>query len=227
MKIGFVSLFPAMFQSLGSDGVVGRALQAKLWQQTIINPRDFATDRRRSVDDLPYGGGAGMVLKPEPLGKAIEHAKQQLSQAKVTYLSPAGVLLTDKFARQLATEPEHILICGRYLGIDQRIIDSQVDREISVGNFIVSGGELPAMMLADAILRFIPGVLGEPESLEQESFVNDKLAPPCYTRPDSYKSMSVPEVLKSGDHQQINNWREQASQERMAAKLEIEAKLAK
>ena len=210
IKFCVITLFPEMFNQFTQLGIIGDAFNSNKVAITFINPRDFTTDVHKTVDDTPYGGGPGMVLKPEPLAMAIDQAKDRLPQAKVYYLSPQGKILTDATVRELATsESAMILLCGRYLGIDQRIIDSRVDEEISIGNYIVSGGEIPAQILIDAICRNVPEVLGSAESINAESFANDKLAPPCYTRPVEFEGQVVPEVLRSGDHQAIANWRDE------------------
>ncbi len=214
MRFAAVTLFPQMFAALESDGVIGRALRAGIWQLTFFDPRSYAADERGTVDDQPYGGGPGMVLKPEPLAQAIDAARAALPEAKVTYMSPAGTRLTDRLAREFSTEGEHILVCGRYLGIDERIVASRVDRQVSVGDYVASGGELPAMLLADAVLRFVPGVLGDPESLQAESHASGQLAPPCYTRPPVFEGMEVPQQLRSGDHRSIEQWRSEAAKRR-------------
>ena len=214
MRIGVVTLFPQMFAALGSDGVIGRAGRAGKWSMGLYNPRDYVSDVHRTVDDEPYGGGAGMVLKPEPLAAAIDAARADLPEAQVTFLSPAGRLLDDSLARQFSREAGHILLCGRYQGVDERIIASRVDRQVSVGDFIVSGGELPAMLLIDALVRFLPEVLGSEKSLAAESFASGGLAAPCYTRPAVFEGLEVPEQLRSGDHQLISEWRRQAAAKR-------------
>ena len=211
MRIGVVTLFPQMFAALDADGVVGRAGRDGKWSMTLYNPRDHASDTHRTVDDEPYGGGPGMVLKPEPLAGAIDAARAALPDARVTFLSPAGRMLDDALARQMSRESEHIFLCGRYQGIDERIVASRVDRQVSVGNFIASGGELPAMLLMDALVRFLPGVVGSEESLAAESFADGGLAAPCYTRPAIFEGMEVPEQLLSGDHRRIRQWRQAAA----------------
>ena len=220
MRIGVVTLFPQMFAALGDDGVVGRARNAGKWSLNLYNPRSYTDDAHRTVDDEPYGGGPGMVLKPEPLAAAIDAARADLPAARVTFLSPAGQPLDNELARRFAREDEHIFLCGRYQGVDERIVVSRVDRQVSVGDFVVSGGELPAMLLIDAAVRFLPGVLGSEESLAAESFAAGALAAPCYTRPALFEGMEVPEQLRSGDHRKIGNWRRQAAARRAKGEAE-------
>jgi tRNA (guanine37-N1)-methyltransferase len=201
-----ISLMPDMFQAL-EHGVVGRALQEKRLAIQHYNPRQYSTDPHQRVDDRPYGGGPGMVMCYQPLADAIAAAKAQLPQAPVIHLSPQGQPLTHAKVKQLAALPGLILLASRYEGVDQRLIDTQVDEEISIGDFVVSGGELPAMLLIDAVSRCLPGVLGDAESAEQDSFVDNRLDHPHYTRPETVADLSVPAVLLSGDHAAIARWR--------------------
>ena len=208
LRICAVSLFPDMFAALSGFGVTGRAFQRGLAELILLNPRSYTSDARHTVDDAPYGGGGGMVLKPEPLAAALDRARELLPAAKVSYLSPQGTLLNDALARRIAaTEDDHILLCGRYQGIDQRVVDSRAERALSIGEFVVSGGELPAMMFCDALLRHRPGVLGCAASAEHDSFAEGRMAAPCYTRPASFEGSTVPAVLRSGDHAAIDAWR--------------------
>jgi tRNA (guanine37-N1)-methyltransferase len=215
MWFGILSLFPEMFSSLTDYGVTARAVENKRIEVDFSNPRDFATDRHQTVDDRPYGGGPGMVMKADILLKALEHLKEMRAKVspkkvKVIYLSPVGTKLTQAKVRSLALESELILIAGRYEGIDQRFIDTQVDESLSIGDYVVSGGELPAMVLMDAIIRLQPGVLGHPQSCEQDSFnTNQLLDYPHYTRPEVWQNKAVPEVLLSGHHQNIERWRQE------------------
>lgn len=213
-----VTLMPDMFAPFFEMGVIGNAVKEGMARIDLVNPRDFATDRHRTVDDAPYGGGPGMVLKPGPVAKAIDKAKEIAPKAKVCHLSPQGVTLTDAIARKVATAESLILLCGRYAAIDQRVIDSKVDFELSVGDYVVSGGELPAMVLIDAALRHVPGVLGCGQSADADSFAGGMLAPPHYTRPPEFEGMKVPGVLLSGDHKKIGKWRDARSKERTKAK---------
>ncbi|ADN74952.1 tRNA (Guanine37-N(1)-) methyltransferase [Ferrimonas balearica DSM 9799] len=208
MWLGVVTLFPEMFRAITDFGVTGRAVKNGLIQVHTWNPRDFTTDRHRTVDDRPYGGGPGMLMMVEPLRKAIRAAKAEAGEgAKVIYLSPQGRKLTQPGVEQLATYERVVLVCGRYEGIDERIIQSEVDEEWSVGDYVLSGGELPAMNLIDAVSRLVPGVLGKAASAEQDSFSDGLLDCPHYTRPEVLDGAAVPEVLLSGNHELIRKWR--------------------
>ena len=206
MYIQAVTLFGEMFRSITDYGVTGRALQRGLWYFHSINPRQFADNKLGYIDDRPFGGGPGMIMMAEPLQSAIDAAKAQ-HNGKVVYLSPQGSPLTHQKATELAKLDGLILVCGRYEGIDERLLSSAIDEEISIGDFVVSGGELPAMMLMDAVLRLIPGVLGDADSAGQDSFANGLLDCPHYTRPIEFQGMSVPAVLRSGNHALIAEWR--------------------
>ena len=210
-RIGIVTLFPEMFTALTEYGVTGRAVKQGLLEVFFSNPRDFTKDRHQSVDDRPYGGGPGMVMKIEPLKAAIDAAKASLAQsAKVIYLSPQGKVLNQRAVGQMATAEHYqhlVLIAGRYEGIDERLLEAEVDEEWSIGDYVLSGGELPAMVLMDAIIRLLPEALGHQASAEQDSFSQGLLDCPHYTRPDTYDGNAVPSVLLSGDHSQIDRWR--------------------
>ena len=206
MYIQAVTLFGEMFRSITDYGVTGRALQRGLWHFNSINPRQFADNKLGYIADRPFGGGPGMIMMPEPLQSAIDTAKAQ-HNGKVVYLSPQGSPLTHQKAAELAKLDSLILVCGRYEGIDERLLSSAIDEEISIGDFVVSGGELPAMMLMDAVLRLIPGVLGDADSAGQDSFANGLLDCPHYTRPIKFQGMTVPAVLRSGNHALIAEWR--------------------
>ena len=206
MYIQAVTLFGEMFRSITDYGVTGRALQRGLWHFNSINPRQFADNKLGYIDDRPFGGGPGMIMMAEPLQLAIDAAKAQ-HNGKVVYLSPQGSPLTHQKAAELAKLDSLILVCGRYEGIDDRLLSSAIDEEISIGDFVVSGGELPAMMLMDAVLRLIPGVLGDADSAGQDSFANGLLDCPHYTRPIEFRGMTVPAVLRSGNHALIAEWR--------------------
>ena len=206
MYIQAVTLFGEMFRSITDYGVTSRALQRGLWQFNSINPRRFANNKLGYIDDRPFGGGPGMIMMAEPLQSAIDAAKAE-HNGKVVYLSPRGSPFTHKKAAELAKLDGLILVCGRYEGIDERLLSSAVDEEISIGDFVVSGGELPAMMLMDAVLRLIPGVLGDADSAGQDSFANGLLDCPHYTRPIEFQGMTVPAVLRSGNHALIAEWR--------------------
>lgn len=211
MKIQAITLFPEMFQSITEYGVTGRAHKQGIWQFASINPRQFADNKLGYIDDRPFGGGVGMVMMAEPLLKAIDLAKQNLSgclkNSRVIYLSPQGTPLTHEKVKSLSQLDDLILLCGRYEGVDERVLQHSVDEEIGIGDFVVSGGELPAMMLMDAVLRLVPDVLGEMASAEQDSFADGLLDYPHYTRPAECQGMTVPEVLTSGNHALIAAWR--------------------
>jgi tRNA (guanine-N(1)-)-methyltransferase len=206
MYIQAVTLFSEMFRSITDYGITGRALQRGLWHFNSINPRQFADNKLGYIDDRPFGGGPGMIMMAEPLQSAIDAAKAQ-HNGKVVYLSPQGSPLTHQKAAELAKLDSLILVCGRYEGIDERLLSNAIDEEISIGDFVVSGGELPAMMLMDAVLRLIPGVLGDADSAGQDSFANGLLDCPHYTRPIEFQGMTVPAVLRSGNHALIAEWR--------------------
>lgn len=213
MKLALITLFPEVIDSFADYGVTGRAVTEKKIDLQCFNPRDYTTDKHRTVDDRPYGGGPGMVMRCEPLKAAIEAAKLWIGEdiednPRVIYLSPQGKRLVQARSEELATQ-NLILIAGRYEGIDQRVIDTLVDEEISIGDYVLSGGELPALVLIDAILRHVPGVLGHADSAEQDSFTDGSLDWPHYTRPEIFEGQAVPEVLLSGDHKVIENWRRQ------------------
>jgi tRNA (guanine37-N1)-methyltransferase len=207
MKAGIVTLFPDMFCALTEFGVSSRALKKGLVELSFWNPRDYTTDNHRTVDDRPYGGGPGMLMKTEPVRLAIEAAKQALPEGKVIYLSPQGKPLDQAVINRLAGQNEMILLCGRYEGIDERVIESHVDEEVSLGDFVLSGGELAAMTCLDAMIRLQPGALGHEDSAGQDSFMNGLLDCPHYTRPEEFAGKVVPPVLLSGDHEAIRVWR--------------------
>jgi tRNA (guanine37-N1)-methyltransferase len=206
-----ISLFPEMFAALTDSGITRRARERGLWGLTVWNPRDFAVDNYRSVDDRPYGGGPGMVMLAEPLEKAIAEAKRRQAAgsgaAKVICLSPQGRKLTHRRVLELAQEPAAILLCGRYEGIDERLIERCVDEELSLGDFVLSGGEIAAMALIDAVVRQLPGALNDADSAVEESFAGGLLDCPHYTRPEVYEGVPVPAVLLSGHHAEIRRWR--------------------
>jgi len=211
MWIGVVSLFPEMFRAISENGVTGRAIKNNLLSIQCWNPRDFTKDKHRTVDDRPYGGGPGMLMMVQPLRDAISAAKEAAfaagHKAKVIYLSPQGQRLDHCGAQSLSDSQALILVAGRYEGIDERVIESLVDEEWSVGDYVLSGGELPAMILMDAVVRFVPGVLGHAQSAEQDSFAQGLLDCPHYTRPEVLDGKQVPSVLLSGDHEKIRLWR--------------------
>lgn len=207
MKFDILTLFPAMFEGPLTESIIRRARERGLIRVDLHNIRDYATDRHRVTDDAPYGGGAGMVMKPEPLGACIEAARQGNPGATVLLTSPCGERLTNEMAAELATASGIILICGRYEGVDERISRLYVDREVSVGDFVMTGGELAAMMIVDAVARFVPGVLGTASSAYTDSFSAGLLEYPQYTRPLEYLGLRVPDVLLSGNHADIERWR--------------------
>ena len=210
MRFDVLTLFPEMFAPV-KESILGRALDNNLIELNLINFREFSTDKSKHVDDAPYGGGAGMVIKPEPVYDAYKSIVEGLeSKPKVIYLSPKGKVFNQQIARDLAKEEHLILLCGHYEGIDQRVIDEIVDEEISIGDYVLTGGELPAMVLIDAISRNVGGVIKE-ESVEDESFSEGLLEYPQYTRPEVFMGRRVPEVLLSGHHANIANWRREQS----------------
>lgn len=216
MRIHIITLFPEMFDAVCEFGVVSRLIKDEGLKLTFWNPRNFTDDVHRTVDDRPYGGGPGMVMMPEPLLNAIEAAQDvAVDRTKVIYLSPAGETFKQHIAMGTVVEMEEgvelILICGRYEGIDQRIIDHYVDEEWSLGDFVLSGGEIPAMAVIDAIARQIPGCLGNKDSFLEDSFVEGLLDYGHYTRPENYAGFSVPDVLLSGNHENIKKWRQRES----------------
>jgi tRNA (guanine37-N1)-methyltransferase len=208
LRFDAITLFPEMFAALTQSGITRRAQERGLWRLECWNPRDCTEDNHRTVDDRPYGGGPGMVMLPGPLEKTIAAAKAARGDgAKVIYLSPQGAPLTHERVRQLAETPGAILLCGRYEGVDERLIERCVDEEISIGDFVLSGGEIAAMALIDACVRQLPGALNDEASAVEDSFVAGLLDCPHYTRPEVYEGMPVPEVLLSGHHENIRRWR--------------------
>ena len=211
MKWGVISLLPNMVSGALDYGVIGRALRSGLIELKVFNPRDHTSDIHKTVDDRPFGGGPGMLMKVDPLRAAIAEAKVDLPSALVIYLSPQGDRLTQGLVRDLAETPEWIVVCGRYEGIDERVIELDVDLEISLGDFVLSGGEPAAIALFDAVARLVPGVLGHDGSAEQDSFSDGLLEGPHYTRPDEVSGLRAPEVLLSGNHGVIAKWRRKQS----------------
>ncbi|MEW6332351.1 MAG: tRNA (guanosine(37)-N1)-methyltransferase TrmD [Pseudomonadota bacterium] len=207
MRIDVISLFPPMFEAVSQYGITSRAVKNGLLTLRVWNPRDYAEDKHRSVDDRPYGGGPGMVMMIEPLRRAIEDARQQQPGAKVIYLSPQGRQLDHAAVLELSRREGMILLAGRYEGIDERLLEMEVDEEWSLGDYVLSGGELAAMVLIDAVTRQLPGALGDEDSAQQDSFVEGLLDCEHYTRPEEYAGQKVPEVLLSGDHEKIRRWR--------------------
>lgn len=223
MQFDVVTLFPEMFVALTQSGITRRAFEQKKCDLTLWNPRQFTCDKHRTVDDRPYGGGPGMVMLAQPLDAAIGAARQRqvtlgLPVPKVVYLSPQGKTLSHRCVMDLTGQPGLVLLCGRYEAVDQRLLDACVDEEISLGDFVLSGGELPAMALMDAIIRQLPGVLHDDASAIEDSFVNGLLDCPHYTRPESYHEVLVPPVLLGGNHAEIQKWRRQRALEATARK---------
>ena len=215
MRFDFVTLFPELIRSGTAEGVTGRAIDRGLVEIGTWNPRDYASDRHRTVDDRPYGGGPGMVMKVEPLREAIQSArKASVLPAKTIYLSPQGRLLDQQAVLELAKVPRLILVAGRYEGVDERLVETEIDEEWSIGDYVLSGGELAALVIFDAVVRLIPGVLGHADSAVQDSHMTGLLDYPHYTRPDQIDGVEVPKVLQSGDHEAIRRWRLRHSLER-------------
>lgn len=208
MRINIVTLFPQMFQVLSDYGITGRAVNRGILDMTTWNPRDYASDRHQTVDDRPYGGGPGMVMMVQPLRDAIREARAMADgKTRVIYLSPQGRKLDQHGLAELAKQSDLVLVCGRYEGVDERIIAAEVDEEWSIGDYVLSGGELAAMVMIDGITRLLPEALGHEESAEQDSFVQGLLDHPQFTRPEEIDGITVPGVLLSGDHQAITRWR--------------------
>lgn len=211
LRVVVISLFPGMFNALTDNGVTGRAVSANLVEISVINPREFTYDKHNTVDDRPYGGGPGMLMRPEPLSESVEHALTRLKVKRkdvlVVYMSPQGQSLDAKQVDNFGSVENLILICGRYEGVDERFIEAYVDQEWSIGDYVLSGGELPAMVLLDAAIRKIPGALGDNQSAVQDSFEGGLLDCPHYTRPEEYAGQQVPSVLMSGNHKEIRRWR--------------------
>lgn len=208
MKFDILTLFPEMFDTL-NNSIIGRAIEKEIININLINMRDFSKDKHKKVDDTPYGGGAGMVIKPDIVYDAYSSIKNK-ENAKVIYLSPKGTQFNQEKVVKLSQEEHIILLCGHYEGIDQRVIDEIVDEEISIGDYVLTGGELPAMVLIDSISRYVDGVLSK-ESTSEESFSNGMLEYPQYTRPEIFNGKKVPEILISGHHEKIKKWREEQS----------------
>jgi tRNA (guanine37-N1)-methyltransferase len=207
-----VTLFPAMFDALTSWGVTGRAQETGIYRLVAWNPRDFAANAYRTVDDRPYGGGPGMVMMAEPLAKALRAARQRqrscgIARTRVVYMSPQGRRLDDGMVRELSAHDGLVILCGRYEGVDERLVAKEVDEEVSIGDYVLSGGELAAMVMLDCMIRKLPGVLGDAQSAPQDSFATGLLDYPHYTRPEVFEGMAVPPVLMSGHHREIDRWR--------------------
>ncbi len=211
MKINILTIFPEMFESVFSSSILGRAREQGLLEITLTDIRPFSESKHHNTDDYPFGGGAGMVMMYQPIRDAMASVTGEGFRGKRVYLGPRGRKLTTALARELAKEEELVLLCGHYEGVDQRALDTCVDEEISIGDYILTGGELAAMVLTDCVARFIPGVLGSEESPEEESFSDGLLEYPQYTRPREIDGLAVPEVLLSGDHAKIRAWRRRES----------------
>jgi tRNA (guanine37-N1)-methyltransferase len=212
LQFDVITLFPQMFDALAEAGVIGRAREKGIYQLVAWNPRDFAQNAYRTVDDRPYGGGPGMVMMPEPIGKAVAAARQRqkstgVREPRVIHLTPQGRLLDHALVMELAGQRGLVLLAGRYEGVDERVTSRAVDDEISIGDYVLSGGELAAMVVIDSVVRQLPGVLGDAESASQDSFANGLLDCPHYTRPEAYEGQTVPAVLLSGNHAEIGRWR--------------------
>lgn len=207
MHFEVITLFPELFTSVLAACVLGKAVERGLVQVTFTNPRDFTTDRHRSVDDTPYGGGVGMVMRVDPLVAAIEAATAARGPAHRILLAPTGTRLSQARVRDLARLPRVLLVCGRYEGIDERVRELVIDEELSLGDFILTGGEIASLAVIDAVARFVPGVLGDATSTDDESFSEGQLEAPHYTRPAEFRGLRVPDVLLSGDHERIRSWR--------------------
>jgi tRNA (guanine37-N1)-methyltransferase len=205
MRFDIVTLFPELIDVYTSNGIIGRAVENGMFEIGYVNLRDYSEDKHKKVDDYPYGGGPGMLLKPEPMFNALDAIKKQNSY--IIYLSPKGNLFNQKKAKELSEKEHIVLIAGHYEGVDQRIIDKYVNEEISMGDYVLTNGELPVLMIVDAVGRLIPGVLGSDESTVEESHSGNLLEYPQYTRPESYLGLGVPEILLSGHHKKIEEWR--------------------
>eukprot|EP00828_Plagiopyla_frontata_P029129 TRINITY_DN37682_c0_g1_i1.p1 TRINITY_DN37682_c0_g1~~TRINITY_DN37682_c0_g1_i1.p1 ORF type:complete len:247 (-),score=27.20 TRINITY_DN37682_c0_g1_i1:114-854(-) len=211
MKFAVLTIFPDIFDGFLKESIIGRAIEEGKIEADVIDIRRFSKDRHKNVDDRPYGGGAGMVMKPEPLFEAVSFARIKYPDAKVAVMSPGGERYTQNTAGRLSFFKELIIVCGRYEGIDERFIELCCDFEISVGDFVLTGGEIPAMAVIDSVARLVPGVLGSSESAEEESFQSGRLEYPHYTRPFKFRGHEVPEILLSGNHGEIRKWRRAVS----------------
>jgi tRNA (guanine37-N1)-methyltransferase len=218
MRFDILTLFPNMFSSPLQESILGKAIERGLIQIQTVNIRDFALDKHKVVDDTPYGGGQGMVMKVEPIARAIESVKSQNPSARTIYLTPQGKPFDQDSARKLSSQPHLVLLCGRYEGVDERVKDLFIDEEISIGDYVLTGGELAAMILIDAVSRLIPGVLGSDRSAEEDSFFNSLLEYPQYTRPFNFRGSNIPEVLLSGNHSAISLWRRKEALRRTSSR---------
>ena len=218
MRFDILTLFPNMFFSPLQESILGKAIEKGLIQIQTVNIRDFALDKHQVVDDTPYGGGQGMVMKVEPIARAIESVKSQNPSAWTIYLTPQGKPFDQDSARKLSLQPHLVLLCGRYEGVDERVRELFIDEEISIGDYVLTGGELAAMVLIDTVSRFIPGVLGSDRSAEEDSFFNSLLEYPQYTRPFNFRGSGIPEVLLSGNHSAISLWRRKEALRRTSSR---------
>ncbi|HEX6982030.1 MAG TPA: tRNA (guanosine(37)-N1)-methyltransferase TrmD [Balneolaceae bacterium] len=214
MRIDIISAVPQLLESPLSHSIVGRAREDELVEIHIHDLRDYSEDKHKKVDDYPYGGGAGMVMTPQPIFSCINHLKSQREYDEVIFTAPDGVPFEQESANKLSIKQNVIFLCGHYKGVDQRVRDALITKEFSIGDYVLSGGELPALVMVDSIVRLLPGALGDAESALTDSFQNDLLEGPVYTRPAEFKGMKVPEVLRSGDHQKVSKWRFRQSLER-------------
>lgn len=214
MRFDIITIFPEIFRGVFEFGIIRRAVEAGLIEIAIHDLRDYTHDRHRQVDDRPFGGGAGMVMKPEPLFRAVEAITHDAVDARVALMSPQGRLFDQRVAEEFAANARVVLICGRYEGVDERVVEHLVTDEISIGDYVLSGGEIPAMVIVDAVTRLLPGALGCNESAVRESFVDGLLDYPHYTRPAEYRGLHVPDVLASGHHAEIDAWRQRKAMEK-------------
>jgi tRNA (guanine37-N1)-methyltransferase len=220
MRFDVVTIFPGMFGPVFQQGVVGRAIERGVIELHAHDLRHYTRDRHRQVDDMPFGGGPGMVMKPEPVIEAVESIREA-NRGPVILTEPWGDRFDQKLATELAKEHGLVIVCGRYEGIDDRVRTALGAREVSIGDYVLSGGEIPAMVLVDAVARLVPGVVGDPGSLAQDSFSNDLTGWPQFTRPAEYRGMTVPDVLLSGDHARIKQWRRQQAAQRHGTPNEV------
>ena len=218
MKFDILTLFPNMFSSPFQESILGKAIQKGLMDLRIINIRDFALDKHQVVDDSPYGGGQGMVMKVEPIARAIEWARSEDPSSWTIYLTPQGRPFNQEKARDLSSRSHLVLLCGRYEGVDERVREMFIDEEISIGDYVLMGGELAAMVMIDAVSRLLPGVLGSDQSAEDDTFTNALLEYPQYTRPFDFRGSSVPEILLSGNHAAVSLWRRKEALRRTAVR---------
>ena len=220
MRFDVVTIFPGMFGPVFRQGVVGRAIERGLISVEAHDLRAFTHDHHRQVDDMPFGGGPGMVMKPEPVIEAVEAIRER-NPGPVIITEPWGVPLDQKLAAELAREPGLIVVCGRYEGIDDRVRAALNAREVSIGDYVLSGGEIPAMVIIDAVARLVPGVVGDPDSLTQDTFADESAGWPQFTRPAEFRGMAVPDVLLSGDHARIKQWRHQQAAQRKVSQRKL------